>query len=430
MKIFRNQEGQTLVLTALCGSVLLGFLGLALDVGTLFHTRRALQTAADAGAVAAALQAEYGQTISPCTSGVQYQCAAAAAAVLNGVSASNVTVNVGTSISTGYHKAAGFYEVIVSQPSPTYFMGALGFGSVNVSARAVAGSTPGLACMYVLDPNNHADVLYTKHTISASNCGVQVNSSSKQATCDHGSGALKATFLHIVGGQDTGGGCHSNTDTPVTTGVLPTGDPLNLSGPNPATACTAGNTFIGTTLSNASQLPAATPNADGIASDGVVCFSSTVTISDGVTLPPAVYVFKNGVNVGNITVNGGTLDNAGGTFTVKNNTLTVTAPANRSAIYNGIAIMQPAYNTTAANCGDGFSAPCLSLQFGSSSANINGIIYAPTSEVYFHDMGGAINAADIIAYDFGYTNTDVTLSDSYNHANPSTTPLTHVLLVE
>ena len=153
---------------------------MALDVGILFHTRRALQTAADAAAVAAAVQAEYSQTISPCTSGVQYQYAAINAAALNGVSASQVTVNAGTSITTGYHQAAGFYEVIVSQSDPTYFMRALGFGSVNVKARAVAGSTPGPACMYVLDPNNDADVLYTKHTISASNYGVQVNSSSPQ----------------------------------------------------------------------------------------------------------------------------------------------------------------------------------------------------------------------------------------------------------
>ena len=428
MKVFRNEEGQTLVLTALCGSVLLGFLGLALDVGLLFHTRRALQTAADAAAIAAANQAEYGQVISPCTSGVQYQCAAAAAAVLNGVPSANVTVNTGTNITSGYHQAAGFYEAIVTQSDPTYFMKALGFGSVNVSARAVAGSTPGLACMYVLDPNNDADVLYTKHTISATNCGVQVNSSSSKATCNHGTGDLKATFLHIVGGQDTGGGCKANTDTPVTTGVLPTGDPLGLSGPNPATACTGGNTFAGTTLSNANQLPTATPNADGIPSDGVVCFSADVTISDGVTLPPAVYVFKNGVNVGDITVNGGTLDIAQGTFVEKNTTLQVTAPANRSAIYNGIAIMQPASNTTATSCDT--SAPCLSLQFGSGNTNVDGIIYAPTSEVYFHDMGGSVQAADIIAWDFGYTNTDVTLTDSYNHANPGTTPLTHVLLVE
>ena len=45
-------------------------------------------------------------------------------------------------------------------------------------------------------------------------------------------------------------------------------------------------------------------------------------------------------------------------------------------------------------------------------------------------MGGSVTAADIIAWDFGYTNTDVTLTDSYNHSAASTSPLTHVTLVE
>ena len=214
MKIFRSEEGQTLVLTAFCGMVLLGFLGLALDVGSAFRTRRNLQAAADAAAIAAANEAQYGQVISPCTSGVQYQCAAINAAALNGVTASHVTVNAGTSITTGYHQTAGFYEAIVSQTSPTYFMTALGFSSLTVTARAVTGATPSPACMYVLDPNNTKDALYTKHTISATNCGVQVNSSSPNATCDHGTGELVATFLHVVGGQDTGGGCKANTVHP------------------------------------------------------------------------------------------------------------------------------------------------------------------------------------------------------------------------
>lgn len=429
MKRLRNEDGQTLVLTALCLTALMGFVALGIDVGTLFNAKRKLQTVADAAAIAAALQAEYGTSVSSCTSGILYYCAAVNSAAINGVTnASQVTVNAGTNISAGYHKEAGFYEVIITQAKTTPFMGFVGLQSVNVMARAVAGTTPGPACMYVLDPNNDADVLYTKHTISASNCGVQVNSSSPSATCDHGTGELVATFLHIVGGQDTGGGCKSNTYTPVTTGVLPTGDPLGLSGPNPTTACTGSNTFTGTSLASASSLPAATPNADGITSDGVVCFSKDVTISDGVTLGPAVYVFEAGVNVGNITVNGGTLDIEQGTFVEKNTTLTVIAPANKSAIYNGIAIMQPSSNTTASTCDT--SAPCLSLQFGSGNTNVDGIIYAPTSEVYFHDMGGSVTAADIIAWDFGYTNTDVTITDSYNHAAASTSPLTHVSLVE
>ena len=64
MRILRDENGQTLVLTALCGSALLGFMALALDVGVLFHTKRNLQTAADAAALAGAQNYLYTQSTS------------------------------------------------------------------------------------------------------------------------------------------------------------------------------------------------------------------------------------------------------------------------------------------------------------------------------------------------------------------------------
>ena len=54
MKFLRNENGQTLVLTALCMTAMLGFMALALDVGLLFRARRNMQTAADSAAIAGA----------------------------------------------------------------------------------------------------------------------------------------------------------------------------------------------------------------------------------------------------------------------------------------------------------------------------------------------------------------------------------------
>ena len=54
MKRILEESGQTLVLAALMGVLLLGFMALALDVGLLFNARRKLQTAADAAATAGA----------------------------------------------------------------------------------------------------------------------------------------------------------------------------------------------------------------------------------------------------------------------------------------------------------------------------------------------------------------------------------------
>src|SRR5579872_5916835 len=59
MKLFRDEKGQTLVLTALCMTCFMGFLALAVDMGLVFRTQRNLQTAADAAATAAALDYFY-----------------------------------------------------------------------------------------------------------------------------------------------------------------------------------------------------------------------------------------------------------------------------------------------------------------------------------------------------------------------------------
>ncbi len=54
MRRFRDESGQTLILIAAALVVLLGFLALAVDLGMLYAERRAMQNAADAGALAGA----------------------------------------------------------------------------------------------------------------------------------------------------------------------------------------------------------------------------------------------------------------------------------------------------------------------------------------------------------------------------------------
>ena len=48
----RDECGAVLIMVALSSVALLGFLGLALDVGYMYHHRRVMQSAADAGAIA------------------------------------------------------------------------------------------------------------------------------------------------------------------------------------------------------------------------------------------------------------------------------------------------------------------------------------------------------------------------------------------
>src|SRR6516164_6259505 len=161
MKVLRDENGQTLVLTALCGTVLLGFMGLALDVGVLYHQRRSLQTAADAAALAGALDYLYTQSTSHAST------AACNAATANGFSGTCSTgaCNDGTSntICINTPPVAGgpstgtpsgtFFEAILETPTRTIFHS----GTTPVYARAVAGTpTNGQACIWLMRATGNA----------------------------------------------------------------------------------------------------------------------------------------------------------------------------------------------------------------------------------------------------------------------------------
>src|SRR5712675_1181936 len=92
MKPFRDEEGQTLVFTALAMVILLGFMALALDASVLFRARRKMQIAADASATAAALDFYYSGSAT--SAKAMAQTAATANGVTNGdANGDIVTVN-------------------------------------------------------------------------------------------------------------------------------------------------------------------------------------------------------------------------------------------------------------------------------------------------------------------------------------------------
>ena len=63
LRIQKDEAGQVLVMTALSMTVLVGFLALAIDVGMLFRAKRNMQIAADAAAIAGALDYKYNGSI-------------------------------------------------------------------------------------------------------------------------------------------------------------------------------------------------------------------------------------------------------------------------------------------------------------------------------------------------------------------------------
>jgi len=422
MRIREDENGQMLVMTALSLLLLLGFLALAIDVGVLFRAQRNMQIAADAAAVAAALNNQYSTTSTPAA-------AADAAALANGVASTYVTVN--NPPVSGWHTGVGYVEVIVSKPNPTYFMSVFGFSSLNVAARSVAGIVPSPSCIYVLNPTSTGTSFWVKGgaqggpSIDAAGCGIQVDSSSANAFCDQGSATVNAPYIHIVGYQSPTGKCNKQPlgGAPVTSSGTALPDPYNnLTGPTTPSQCS-------NPANTATTISATTLDAGG----GTMCFTNAVSIN-GATLQNGTFVFMNGVSLsGTVTVTNGTFDVEQGQFTQGNAALNITAPT--AGTYNSIAFMVPSTNTVT-TCGSsgnsvGISYPptCVQLQFGSGGfGSLDGIIYAPTSTVWMQDSGGGVQAAGIVAYNL-FTNSQIDIT-SYNQQHPSTTPLSTVSMVE
>lgn len=437
MKLMKDESGQILALTVLSMTLLIACIALAVDVGVLFRAKRQAQIAADSAAIAGALENFYHGSANVTTKG---QAAGAA----NGIPSADITMTVGPT--DGYHTGTAYVEARVYQPTQTVFMDMFVGGNVNVSARAVAGIAFGQACMYALDPTSAgAFTVKGSTTVSAPNCGIQVDSSSSGAFCDQGAAKVDSPYINVVGGQSTGGKCGKNSGSPVYSGGDPANDPLDLAGPLPSgspgppavpPACTSGGS--GNTVSIGGRNPTVTSSTTIPSVGGVTCFSDANVTLSNVSLPAGIYVFENGVQIsGNVSVTGGTMDIYQGSFANNNGNLNISAPT--TGTYDGIAIMQPASNTTA-QCQDNSiqhainTSTCLQVQFGSSSAtpptgNLDGIIYAPTATVYLQDQGGGVQAAAVISYDI-YVNSQLTITDNYSHAHPGTSPLSHVELVE
>jgi len=446
MRFRQDESGQVLVLTALCMAVLLGFLALAVDVGVLFRAKRNMQIAADAAAVAGALAYAYG----PGTAA----SAAQTAAGNNGVT--NFTAGhfyVSTSPADGYHQGAGFVEVVIDQPVPTFFMNVFNINSVTVGARAVAGTIPNPACLIALDPSAKGSFdVQGAAQVNTPNCGIHINSNATSALCSTGQATINAPFIGIAGYQNRAGKCNG-TQPNVSTDNGTVKDPFaNL--PWPDTTCTGSNAWTSSATTITQAVANALPSksvTNGSTTANVTCFSgSNVAIQAGVTLGSApvsytapdgtttyiggnnIFVFENGVTFAGSATISGTMDLQGGGYSATNNQVSMYAPANTGYTYNSLALMVDPLNT-AVSCDPSIkpiTAACLQVQFGSGSGNIDGIIYAPNATVYMQDHGGTTTVAGIVA-DAIYDKASILdVYENYNLAHPSTTPLSTMAMVE
>lgn len=151
-RVLRDRSGAISVVTALCLVMLLGFVGLAVDLGRMFVVRSELQTAVDACALSGALELN-GQTDAPLRAQLAGQFLAAqnkssfqsagTVLALDKITFSSSMNGPFVSVSSISGATARYIRCAADQPGlVAYFLAAIGVSTLPLTAEAVAGVQP------------------------------------------------------------------------------------------------------------------------------------------------------------------------------------------------------------------------------------------------------------------------------------------------
>jgi Flp pilus assembly protein TadG len=462
MKGWRNESGQVLVVTALCMLVLIGMLGIALDVGWLYRAKRNVQIAADAAAVAAALDFKYnGSGTSNTTAG---RAASAQNGITNGVGGAVVTINIppadGPNASSN-----GYVEAIVTVPTSTLFMNLLGSHSVTVGARAVVGTGSGSGCIWTL-ARSGADISYTgSGGLKAQNCNIYDDSSASDAMQLTGSGTITAKSIGITGNYSNVG---SGTISPnPVTGMAPAADPLSsLSAPTIPSGTCSGGTYTNNGTTNVTLTAGAYCTVVNNGSGNITIPSGDYTSisntgSGTLTLDSGNYIITGSLtNTGSGTVNlgagnytiGGSFSSTGsssialgsGLYEVAGNlTLTGSGPLSGSGITfytQGSTTVTGSGNLSLTAPTSGADSGILFFQSrsdssamaitGSSGSTIQGIIYAPDAALTLTGSGSMTVSVDIIVDSLTETGSGTVTVTNYSTITNTSSVLGKMVMVE
>ncbi|MFP5277044.1 MAG: pilus assembly protein TadG-related protein [Acidobacteriota bacterium] len=376
-----GEDGQVLALTAIAFAVLMGFMALALDVAQFLYAKRQLQTAADAAALAGAIELSYCGGVSDCTA---MQSAVKSAMNENGYSSLSFATQCAAVTGTGVKLVlnngpcalgsadpnqgnVNYVEVTLSEQRAAFFAGVIGFPYVTLGARAEAGLDSSPDCAYILNPHAPDALLLNGNATLSATCGIIVDSDANQAAVFNGSVSVSTTGLDVVG-QVLNNGNNSLNPSP-TTGVSPLDNPLaNL--PMPAVGSCTYNNYIANGNKNVTLSP-------GTYCGGMILNGGNYTV----TFSPGQYIMT-----GNMIVNGGaSLVGSGVTFYFDSGSLTmngnshVDLVAPTSGTYAGMLYLQSGTDSSTV------------ILNGDTSSAWQGTFYAPDAQLILN--GGNKSAA-------------------------------------
>lgn len=316
LRILAEESGSILAVTALSLVVILGILGFAIDVGHFRYVKRNLQNAADAAALAAALESRTCGTTSACAA---MQSAAQTALAENGLTATTTLTNCSGTPGSGITLTVNnppcavasdpnsgqtnYAEAIVQQKVHTYFAGIVGVPSVNVVARAEAGRGVGGPCIYALDPTGPAITILAGVIVNSRCPVVDESASSNALSCVVGV-FLYAPKISISGGTD-GLLCLAHS-TPQTYVPAPNPrDPVAYL-PAPPTANNACGTSTSSPYNGSSSAVNVILGGNVTFNPGVYCggINITAALLSNIKFNPGTYILKDGTGLLGVTQGG------------------------------------------------------------------------------------------------------------------------------
>lgn len=390
-------RGVSMTIFALAAPAMIGFVGLGVETGLWYQTKRQAQTAADTGAVAGSMERVGGGNVT---------AAAKREVQRNGFADGGVNVvTVHNPPTTGPNVGNnGAVEVIVSH-TPKLLMASLFLPQTTIVARAVAKLTStGTACVLALHGSMDSALdNQGSSTVDIRKCTMAANSTSERAITIGGSTIVHADSMWTAGNYYNFGSGNLTLNNPATVHVWPLDDPY------------AGLTIPALTVCN--QTNAKWQNGTTTISPGIYCGGMDFGSKAVVKLNPGVYYVNRGdfsvnaqakitcncVNptdgvtiiltssgaasdIGRVKINGGAL-------------IELAAPSGDSAPYKGILMYQDrriSPDTSATNS---------NILNGGSALNLTGALYFPSRRVNWegNNVSNLSSCTQIVALNIVFT---------------------------
>lgn len=384
-----DESGAMLIVVALMMTMLMGLLGVGVEVGSWYMARRSLQTAADAAAIAGALEEARG-------SADRVTSAATKEATRNGAEAAKDVILINAPPTSGAYKGdTQAVEAIITRPEGRLFSAVLASDTVSISARAVARvRTVGQACVLALDTSAPGAITgQGSSTLNMQGCTLAANSTDSAAIKVSGSSSVTAQGLWTAGGTSLDGSSNLNFSTAPVTYSWPLPDPYANLTINEPSGCGGGNNL--------------TVNHSQTLSAGVYCGNLKFGSQAVATLNPGTYYIDGGnLDIGAgaqvkcncsgdqgvtfVLTSRGNANQIGAVTINGNSTINLRAPSAASDPFQGILIYQdrraPANASSTIN--------------GGSNIVLNGALYFPSTQLNWNGnnaTAGASTCMEIVA---------------------------------